>query len=316
MATNEIKKLVPDVDEAAGKAENGLATNEALANGHPDKIALAHITAQLIHNQRDDLAAKQQTFNNRRGDKATAVAARQQANLQVGKELQTIRDALKKPLGSDYSQAWRNAGWIHNSLEIPADASDKITLLSTLITYFGAHPTHENAGMGATAEQAQILKTQLTDALNGVTNAQTPLVTAKNARNASLDKLHKLLMGLLNELGLLLEDDDARYYNFGFTPPALVGSPGKCDSFMAHPGQQSGTVELDWADADLAIRYQVQKQIDGLDADFVLIATVKDSDATIDLSDGTGASQTVRLRVRAVNNHGEGPWSTVLQVAV
>ncbi len=313
MASNKIRKDVPDVRDASIVAEGGLTRNAALAVGDPQKITFHRVTALLIHTQRDDLLDKDRIYNNRRTDKNSAVHARQGANLSVGKELLDIRDALKKPLGREHNSMWTSAGWTHNTLEIPDDAADKSALLGTLIVYLGEHPTYENAGQGATAAHCTTLKTQIDTAIAVEQATQTPLTQAKTARKAALNLLHKSLMTLLGELGEELDDLDARYYDYGFTPPGLQGRPGLCRGFVWHPGHEAGTIELDWLNADLAERYQVQKQIVGSDLDFVLAETVQDSDATLE---GLPSGSTVKLRVRAVNSHGEGPWSEVLVVVV
>jgi len=70
---------------------------------------------------------------------------------------------------------------------------------------------------------------------------------------------------------------------------------------------------LDWADTPRAERYHVYKQLVGTDADFVLAATVYDSDATLaDLPSGTA----VRVKVTAVNEAGESQPSGAQEVAV
>ncbi len=313
MASNKIRKDVPQVRDASIVAEGGLTRNAALAVGDPQKITFHRVTALLIHTQRDDLLDKDRIYNNRRTDKSTAVHARQEANLAIGTELGFIRDALKKPLGREHNAAWTSAGWTHNTLEIPDDATDKSALLGTLIVYLGEHPTYENAGQGATVAHCTTLKAQLDTAIAAEIATQTPLIQAKSVRNAALNLLHKSLMTLFGELNEELGDFDARYYDYGFTPPGLQGRPGLCRSFVTHPGHEIGTLELDWLNADLAERYQVQKQVVGSDLDFVLAETVQDSDATLE---NLTVGSTVKLRVRAVNSHGEGPWSEVLVVTV
>ena len=93
----------------------------------------------------------------------------------------------------------------------------------------------------------------------------------------------------------------------------MVGAPGDIEAFVAHVGTLPNSIMLDWANADLAESYHVYAQIVGTDAHFKLNQTVHDSDATVT---GLPHGATVRFMVRAVNAHGEGPASDVLEIVV
>ena len=81
---------------------------------------------------------------------------------------------------------------------------------------------------------------------------------------------------------------------------------------MVTPGED-GNAFADWDDTPRALRYHVELQIVGVDLDFRRVATVTDSDATIT---GLPSGATVRVRVLAVNDAGNGPPSGVVEVVL
>ena len=120
------------------------------------------------------------------------------------------------------------------------------------------------------------------------------------------------MRGLLDELSQLLEDDDPRWLAFGFNMPGSPETPDSAEGLVVTPGTD-GDAFADWNDAARALRYQVEIQIVGVDADFRRVKTVTDSDATIT---GLPTGPTIRVRIISVNDAGSALPSDVVEVVL
>ena len=76
---------------------------------------------------------------------------------------------------------------------------------------------------------------------------------------------------------------------------------------------EPGKIISDWSDAARAARYKVERLVVGLDADFVTIKTVEDSDAEVELT-GVAAGTVVKLRITPTNGVGPGTPSDVIEL--
>ena len=240
-------------------------------------------------------------------------------------ELQTVADSNGRAfigaasrvlgvfLGSSFSTAWEPTGYPNQSTAIPSTLAERQELLTQLQAYFTANPTHEAASVNVTAARAGTLFTALSDARSATNQAIVVMGQKKALRDAAVITLKKTMSGLIAELNLLLPADDPRWFAFGLVPPAGSDQcPPPENLILTASGP--GTVLADWSDTPRAVRYRVFKQIVGVDPDFVLFATVNDSDATLD---GLTTGQTIKVRVTAINaDNAEGPPSEEAQIVV
>jgi hypothetical protein len=78
-------------------------------------------------------------------------------------------------------------------------------------------------------------------------------------------------------------------------------------------GYGPGVVFADWGDTPRAEHFRVEKQIVGVDADFVRAETRDEGDATLT---GLPSGKTLRVRIVAVNEAGPGAASAVTEIVV
>ena len=279
------------------------------AHAHEVGIGLKQNKEADIRADLTDALAKIATHAAAVGAKPTLSAAVRTADSNGKAFIATARDVLVPSFGSPWSQAWEPTGFPNQSLGVPRTQPQRQSLLASLRDFFTANPAKENAPLGITAALAATRFTALSDGRSAFNQGVTLIGQNKVARDASARKLTKRLRGLVDELTQLLEDDDPIWYAFGFNPPAAPQTPDQVEGLVVTPG--SGVALADWDDTPRAARYHVEIQIVGVDANFRRVQTVTESDATIS---SLPAGQTVRVRIIAVNDAGDGPPSAVVEV--
>jgi hypothetical protein len=291
------------------------ALGEDMADGlqaHEARVAVKQNTEAAIREARSAAVAAQAVYQAARSAKAGLTAAQQVADSNAKAFLSAARNVLANYLGSSWSPAWEATGFPNQSTGVPRIVAERQTLLESLQAYFTNHPEHENAPLSVTAAQAAALFAALSAARSAVNQGLVDLGQKKATRDAQETALRRRMRGLTEELNQLLDADDPRWYAFGLNPPAAPETPETPDGPVLTPGEP-GVIHADWADTPRAQRYHVYKQVVEADAEFVLAATVTDSDATLtDLPSGA----TVRVRVTAVNEAGESQASGLAEVAV
>ena len=305
MAANPIPTSLNALTALAEDAADGANTHEVAVGLKQNKEA--DIRADLT-----DLLAKIAAHAAAVGAKPALSAAVRTADSNAKAFIATARDVLVPSLGGQWSQTWEPTGFPNQSLGVPRTQAERQSLLASLRDYFTANPTQENAPLSITAALAGTRFTALSDARSGFNQGVTLIGQTKVIRDVAATKLTKRLRGLIDELTQLLAGDDPRWYAFGFNPPAASETPDQVEGLVVTPGT-SGNAFADWDDTPRALRYHVEIQIVGVDANFRRVATVTESDATIT---GLPAGSTVRVRVIAVNDAGNGPPSDVVEVVI
>jgi hypothetical protein len=222
------------------------------------------------------------------------------------------RRVLINYLGDGWSQVWEATGFPNQSTGVPGTQAERQALLQSLANYFAANPAQENTPLNITSAQAQTLFTALSDARSAAAAGNTDAGQKKNLRDAAEKILRTRMSGLVNELGQLLEDDDPLWLAFGLNQPGATNLPDAADSLVLTAGG-AGVVLADWSDASRATRYRVFKQVLTVDANFVAVTTVTDSDYTFT---GLPSGKTVRVQIVSANDAGQGQPSTAAEIAV
>jgi len=305
MAANPIPTSLNALTALAEDAADGANTHEVAIGLKQNKEA--DIRADLT-----DLLPKIAAHAVAVGAKPALSAAVRTADSNGKAFIGIARDVLVPSLGGQWSQAWEPTGFPNQSLGVPRTQAERQSLLASLRDFFTANPAKENAPLFVTAALAGTRFTALSDGRSGFNQGVTLIGQNKVAREVSKRKLTKRMRGLVDELTQLLEDDDPIWYAFGFNPPAAPETPDQVEGLVVTPGPD-GDAFADWDDTPRALRYHVEIQVVGVDAAFRRVATVTESDATItDLPAGS----TVRVRVIAVNDAGDGPPSEVVEAAM
>ena len=233
--------------------------------------------------------------------KAGATAARVSTRATTGTGCAFCAKALgllKPAFGYQWTSSWAAAGFTMGTLAKPRNP---VALLLELRAYFRANPSKESAEQLVTAAQADLLLTQLQTAQVAEAAAKAAVVVAKAARDESYMKLRGRLSGLRVELGELLSDDDARWYQFGFKRPADGRIPALVpDVVLSAAGPAS--VRVTWGVSSLAENYRVTWRISGSAPEPVEVGIFTDRECTI-TGLPTGAS--ILVGVSARNDSGE-----------
>ena len=262
-----------------------------------------------------------------------AITALGGAELQVGLKKKAVDDAYKdlqtadaageavltdcklrlaKVLGQRWSAAWEATGFPDQSTAVPTTMDPRFTLLDSLKSYFTAVPASASVDMGATAAICLAAWTALSDARQGVANAEQALTEAFTGRTTAEDGLRRRVRGLIAELGDLIADDDARWEAFGLNIPANPNGPESVASVTV-AALTGHRVEVSWPYAVRATRYRVEVMVVGVDADFVNKASAKDLQIILK---GYTAGQVVKVRIVAGNDGGDAGPSPVGEVTV
>lgn len=305
MAQNPVPTQVDQMFTLAEDMADGLNSHEVAVGVKQNKEA--DVRAVLTAAQ-----TAENLYQTARSFKTTQTAAQTLADSNAKAFIATSKRVLENYLGAQWSNAWVTAGFVNGSTAIPRTIEERQACLTALKNYFTANAAHENAPLSVTAALANAQFTALSGARSAVNDAATAAGTAKATRDTAVATLGTRMRGLIAELSQLLAADDPRWYAFGLSRPSDAQTPGVPDGLVLTPGTP-GSVNADWADARRAARYRVFRQIIGTDPDFVHVATVTDSDATVN---SFTSGMTVKVRVTAANDAGESQPSAEVQIVV
>jgi hypothetical protein len=286
-----------------------------MANGcntYQNPIGLMHTTentlrAALLPAQTGEIA-----YQTSRAAKANAVSAQDVQDANAATFITKARDVLKTYLGNNWSERWEQTGFPNQSLAVPGTLAERMQLLRSLEIYFTAHAAQENAPLGVTAVAAKDLFASFSTARSTVNNCLTDVRQKRTARDTAVEALRRKMRDLINELNQLLEENDGRWQAFGLNIPGGT-QVAEVPQGLVVSGAGTGHLLADWANAPRADRYRVYKQVVGVDSDFVLAATVTDSEAN--LNTFTPGAR-VRVKVTAINEGGESQSSAVVEQTV
>lgn len=300
---NPIPQAFDDLSSFAEKSAAGLHSLQTA-------LGIMHNTETVV---RADLLAALTANNAYQAAKSARLAAtdvQTTADTNGTTFITTARDVLKKTLGSRYSQAWDEVGFTGRSLAVPGTQDQRTALLKSLELYLAAHPALEVPGL-MTHPQALGVHDALAAAVSAVNAGWSDQRDKKDARDAAAGALQERLRKLYRELQQFLDDHDPRWLEFGFNVPADTATPEVPENLAVTPAA-SGHLLARWSAAPRAVRYHVFKQVQGVDQDFVLTATVNDT--SVDMNTFTPGVH-VKVRVTSVNDAGESqPTDAIEQV--
>jgi hypothetical protein len=240
---------------------------------------------------------KQSELNNRRAVLAAARTVRREAVALARTFCANAIDSLKPHLGRRWNSNWLNAGFSRFTLAVPK--YDPVPLVLELRGFLRAHPDKEQTAIGMTAGQADALVTQLQTAMHTVDTHRSARKTAATGRDSALRKLRRRLTALRQELDLLLDKDDNRWLEFGFSRPSDRRTPEPVRDLKVSPALP-GQLQVRWSPSPRAINYRVSRQIVGVDAAPMEIGLFSDPATTIeDLPEGSMVTVSVSARNEA-----------------
>ena len=291
------------------------ALADRMADGchlHEASIGILHYTEAVMRAAIAGLSAAETQVGLKKAAVASAYDDLQAADTAGDKMLLDCKLRLAQKLGTKWSTAWEPTGFPNHSTMVPDTQDARFTLLDKLKNYFTAVPANESVDMGATAALCGAAWTALSDARQGVANAESALSAAMTTRDAAADVLRKCVRGLIKELEDLIPDDDPRWEAFGLNIPANPSAPEPVASVTASP-LGNGRIELNWTYATRAIRFRVETFIVGVDTDWQNKASARDLEIILKLFT---PGQQVKIRIVAGNDGGDAAPSPEAVVTV
>jgi hypothetical protein len=229
-----------------------------------------------------------------------AARATRHAALAAGREFCVDGIGYLKPhLGRVWNAAWMTAGFTQGTLAVPR--TSPLSMLLQFREYLRANPAREIASQSFTAAQADTLAAATEAAEAALDAAITARRQAAQQSNAAVRQIRRRLGGLREELDRLLEPDDMRWHEFGFSRPIDSKMPEPVTGLVATPGLP-GQVLVQHAASARAIDYRVSwtPQVSGGVATEVGLF----ADLAVTLS-GLPSGLTITVSVTARNEAGE-----------
>ncbi|MBA3833274.1 MAG: hypothetical protein H0X34_15545 [Chthoniobacterales bacterium] len=251
------------------------------------------------------------TFNTSRNTLRNAYEVSKPAQDALYEWLLTVRAVLARRLGSRWSVAWAEAGFVSTSTAVPKTIEGRIALGLALVTYYTDNPSYEVADLDVTAAKA----TELTDAADsgqqGVTTAELALKDADTARRPTRVNLLDLMSTLVANLDKKLAKDDPRWLAFGLEMPSTPTTPVAPTGLRATVMGMEILLECDAT--PLATRYRFRTRILDVENEFKLVAS---SLTPMAMLDGIAAGITLEIIVQAVNGNSQSVASTGILVTM
>ena len=253
-------------------------------------------------------------WNNSQANKTARTAALRTACSNARVYARTCLRTLMPVLGESWNSQWSTAGFTGGSLAVPANP---LTLLLQLRDYYGLNPARETTvqGVACTAVACEATAKTITAAETASNQSNTDSGTAYTNFQNGIAAGRARLIGLRTELEQLLDDDDDRWYAFGFEKPSDPHTPEVPANLTAVAGAAgSKTVIADWDNARRADNYRLTAT---LKSDGSTVASEITADSQFSLTLAAVASGTVVvLTITARNAAGESQPSDPVEIAV
>lgn len=235
-----------------------------------------------------------------------------QARENARQHLTSCRDRLKKHCGSQYCQAWNEAGW-RGSIAIPRSLNGMLATLGSLEKFLADHPDLEVDKLGVTSAQSKTVFEALNGTKTAVSDQNVQNKQLHDARDAAFEALRKGLRGLCNELSELIGDEDARWKAFGLNAPGEPHVP-PAPTEVAVENDIPGQLVVTCAAVPFASHYRIFTQPVGSNAEPQQVGS---SGEPVFVLEGLAAGTGWKVFVSAVNSVGtEGPPSEAVATTV
>ena len=256
MASNEIPRSYDPLVELMEDAADGAAT-------HGAAIGLAQNTEANIRAPLEALVGTPGTpgfkalWNSAKAEKIAKTGLLRTAQSNGRALLMTCIGTLKAAFGQKWNSQWNAVGFTDNSLSVPANPMVK---LQQLRSFYTANPAREVAnvnGIACTAANCETVAQAISDASDASNQSNTDAGTAQANLEAGIEAGRRRMTGLREELGQLIEDNDDRWYAFGFDKPSDPTTPEVPENLTVTPGPAgSGSIFCNCDDARRADKYR------------------------------------------------------------
>ncbi|HET6409561.1 MAG TPA: fibronectin type III domain-containing protein [Chthoniobacteraceae bacterium] len=211
---------------------------------------------------------------------------------------------LKNTLGTRWNARWQAVGFAGGSLAIP---KNPLSVIVGIGAYLRLNPAHGSAQFDVTGDAAEAISQTLVARRQAVDSARSAQAAAGAAYNEALKRLKQRVSAFRAELELLLDDDDERWFLFGFSRPVDGRGPAPVEGLTVRAGGP-GEFVAEWKRSARAKTYRISRQVEGADAEPVMLGLVSEPVAIVR---GLPLGAVVRVSVSARNKTGETQPSTV-----
>ena len=255
--------------------------------------------------------ARQHLFQQTRDGKRDAFDAQRDTRAAAAAFIEKSRDALVLYLGSDWSEAWAQAGFVNHSLAVPQSIARLVDTLEALERYFTGNAAQQRADLNVTAAFAKTTRENLELAVSTVARCKREQRTNRDLREGADVALAEKLSAARKVLAVVLPEGDPRWLDFRADVPGDLSRPEVVEGVQWESGLP-GHITVRWQPAVRGESYVVQAQVVGADETFRNVATVWDTSADVALTPGAQ----VKVRVLARNASGPGVPSEEIQATV
>ena len=294
-------------------ANNILPTNAAQLIGLAQKmhtgvvqlgaaIPVTMVTAAQIQGDLDAFIAVDSDFNAARSARQTASDSYQEATDAVYDWLLAVSNMLATLVGTRWSTAWAQAGFVNHSTGISTKIETRLGLALALVKFFTKNPSYEVPSMKLTAAQGTTLRDAALAAQEAVATAMVPLDTIGDAWTTAYDTLVAAMRALIKNLEGKLARNDPHWKAFGLNMSATSSTPGQPLNLAPH-SDDTGAIVVQCDAVPLATRYRWRMLIVGVQTEYQLAASSTEPMASII---DVAAGQTVQTIVQAVNGGQQG----------
>lgn len=305
MASNRLPDSRDELTMLAETAANAAAR-------HGAAIGIQQNTEVVIRADWKALNDTSRAYITARVDALDATKALNTASTDGRKWLLMARDVLKTFLGKKPGKVWKVFGWSDRTTAVPRKDGDLAYIVEAVGKHLAENPEREAPSLGLTAARAEALTKALLTARSARNQKKSERMKAKQERAAAEKKLRRRMRGVIGELGQLLDPCSGHWKVFGLKQPGKPDSPPKVKNTRAK-AVGGGSLLVEWNAAARAEYYQIHLMVLGRDTEFALLESPRDRQKILD---GLPAGATVRLKVRAMNETGHGPFGDVVEVVV
>ena len=297
------------------RMEELVAAGEDLCDGlnqHGVAINIKQNTFAVVRADLDALIAAINAASAAKGAQPDAYTALRTADSNAKGYIARAIKVLSIALGNEWSDAWEATGLPNQSVGVPRTQDERFAALGTLKAYFLANPAKEVAALDVTAAIAGTLYAAVSDARLGVGNALSLTKDKLMTQEEKREGFERRYRAAIDEIGLLLDAEDPKWYDFGLNRPADPAQPGQPSNVQASAGAP-GSVLVVIDGARRANSFNYYKQVGGTDTEPVKVTNTEGTQYTIT---GLPGGAMVKITVNGVNGAGEGPASNPVEVVV
>ncbi len=259
---NPLPKNAGKIFNLATKNYNGIVAKGA-------GVPVTMVTAAQMLSAKTAFKNAEDGFNTARNTVRTAYQGFKPAMTVLYAWLVAARTVLALQLGSRWSAAWAEAGFVAPSTAVPDTIEGQIALGLSLVNYFTNNPDAERPDDEVTAAKATELTNAAVTAQEGVTTAEETLKAADEARWPLRADLLKLMATLIDNLKRKLSPNDPRWLAFGLRLPSTPTTPSQPQNVTVMLAED-GTLIVSCDPTALATRYRARMLLVGVETEYRL----------------------------------------------